>query len=77
MIRELLNKIKWTDKLENYEIEILHRGAPKDRKIIPGERITEIRKGYFSYQNRMEVTIPYHRVREIRRKDGEIIWKKW
>lgn len=76
MIRELLNKIKWTDKLENYEIEILHRGAPKDRKVISGEKITEIKKSYFCYDNGQEVTIPFHRIRVIRKKDGKIVWEK-
>ncbi|MDY6958738.1 MAG: RNA repair domain-containing protein [Halobacteriota archaeon] len=76
MIRETLNKIKWTDKLENYEIEFLHRGLPGDRKVIACERITDIRRGFFSYKNGIEVTIPYHRVRVIRKKSGEVIWEK-
>ena len=76
MIREILNKIKWTDRLENYEIEFIHRGVPGDRRVIPCERITDIIRGFFSYQNGMEVTIPYHRVRVIRTKSGEVIWEK-
>ncbi|MDY6893584.1 MAG: hypothetical protein SVO26_07740, partial [Chloroflexota bacterium] len=38
--------------------------------------ITDIRRGFFYYQNGIEVAIPYHRVRAIRKKGGEVIWEK-
>jgi uncharacterized protein (UPF0248 family) len=76
MVFQALNKLKWTGKLDRCEVIILHRGAPGDRKTIQGSRITELKKSYFSYDSgREEVTIPLHRIREIR-VDGKVVWKK-
>ena len=54
-------------------MEFIHRGVPGDRRVIPCEWITDIKRGFFSYQNSMEVTIPYHRVRVIGNKSGDVI----
>ncbi|RLI99520.1 MAG: DUF504 domain-containing protein, partial [Candidatus Aenigmatarchaeota archaeon] len=61
--RDFLNKLKWTGKLKGCDIVILHRGAPKNRKIINSEQITEIKKSYFMYKGErgIEVFIPMHR----------------
>lgn len=78
MAFQTLNKLKWTDKLDRCEVVIVHRVAENDRKTIPGEKITEVKKGYFQYKNtetREETTIPMHRVREIR-VEGKTVWKK-
>ena len=76
MVYNTLNRLKWTGKLDGCEIMVLHRGAENDKKIISGDKITEVRKTYFSYDNgREEVTIPFHRVLEIT-VDERIIWKR-
>ena len=76
MVFQTLNKLKWTGKLDRCEVVILHRGAPQDRKIITGDKITEVKKSYFSYDSgREDVTIPLHRILEIR-MDGKIVWKR-
>lgn len=75
MVYSTLNRLKWTGKLRDCEIIILHRGAPEDKKIIQGEKVTEVKKSYFLYKNEREVFIPLHRVLEIRLK-GETLWKR-
>ena len=76
MVFQTLNKLKWTGKLDKAEIVILHRGVPNDRKTIPGSSITEVKKGYFSFEaGGRETTIPNHRIREIR-LDDKTIWKR-
>ncbi len=76
MVFQTLNKLKWTGKLKGCEVIILHRGAPENKKTIQGEKITEIKRSYFSYDSgREEVTIPLHRILEVRLK-GKIIWKR-
>lgn len=77
-VSNLLNRLKWTDRLPESEIVIRHRGAPKDQKKIKGDNITEIRKGSFSYMDfdtRKEFHIPMHRVLEIW-MDEKVVWKK-
>jgi len=75
MAFEALNRLKWKGGLERCEIVILHRGAPGDRKAIPGSTVTEIKRSYFSYKNGKETTIPLHRIREIRLEE-KILWKR-
>ena len=77
MVYKTLGKLKAQGKLPDCEIVILHRGAPQDRKSISGERITEVKKSYFSYTNefREETTIPYHRVLEVR-LEGKVVWQR-
>jgi|YelNatPaOPRAMG01_1025707.scaffolds.fasta_scaffold147824_2 uncharacterized protein (UPF0248 family) len=76
MAYSILNKLKWTKKLEECEVVILHRGAENNKKAISGSSITEIKKSHFYYKNgKIETFIPMHRVLEIRLK-GEIIWQK-
>jgi len=76
MVFQTLNRLKWQDKLHEAEIIIVHRGAPENRKIIKGSRITELKKGYFYYKSEnREIYIPLHRVVEIRQR-GKILWRK-
>lgn len=75
MVYNVLNRLKWTGKLGDCEITILHRGAPGDRKTIQGKNVTEVKRSYFLYKNREETTIPLHRVLGIK-LEGEMIWKK-
>ena len=77
MVYRVLGRLRWKGRLREAEVVILHRGAPGDRKSIPGEKIVEVKKGYFIYVNTLgrETVIPYHRVLEVRR-DGKRIWEK-
>jgi len=75
MVYRVLSKLKWVGGLEDCEIVILHRGAPGNRKTIPGKDVTEVKKSYFYYKNKKETCIPLHRVLEVRLK-GKVIWKR-
>lgn len=71
-LRELLNRIWWTEKKDECYIVIIHRGAPSNRKNIPFSMISEIKAGYISID---EVQIPIHRIVEII-CDGTVIWSR-
>ena len=76
MAFDTLNRLKWTGKIHLCEIVILHRGAPGDRKVIGGSKVTQVKKSYFYYkESDTERLIPLHRVMEIR-LGGETIWKR-
>jgi uncharacterized protein (UPF0248 family) len=79
MVYNLLNRLKWTNKLMDCEVVVLHRGAKDNKKTIPGTRITEIKKGYFLYSKdsdkKQEVYIPMHRILEVR-LENRTVWKK-
>lgn len=78
MVYGTLSRLKWVGGLEDCEIVIVHRGAPDDRKVIPGKKVTEIKKSYFYYRNGRngrETCIPLHRVLEVR-LEGKVIWKR-
>jgi uncharacterized protein (UPF0248 family) len=75
MVYGTLSRLKWVGGLEECEIVILHRGAPGDRKVIPGKKVTEIKKSYFYYRNGSETCIPLHRILEVR-LEGKVIWKR-
>ncbi len=76
MAYNTLNKLKWTRRLGEAEVVIIHRGAPEGKKIIFGMDITEIKKSYLMYNAENEETfIPLHRVLEIRLK-GKVLWKR-
>lgn len=79
-IRDILNRLKWSSQggLSDCEIEILHRGAPNDRKVIKGINIKDIAPRAIVYQENAdegEVIIPYHRVRAIH-KGAQVLWQK-
>ncbi len=72
--KEALVKIKYDPREEegDYYIVIEHRGAYGDVKKIPVDMI-ELGHGYFFVG---ETQIPYHRILQIVRKDGKIVWEK-
>ncbi len=75
-INNILTMLKWTDRLNDCEIIILHKGAPDDRKTITGSEVTELKKSYLTYEHKgKETFIPLHRVVEVR-LEGKTIWKK-
>lgn len=71
-IRALLNKIRWHSGLnpEDFEVHIIHRGAPNDVKVIPATSITVVLRSCFKFRDSDgdEKVIPYHRVLLIRDK---------
>ena len=82
-IKEVFNKILWDprerEKIEEYEVTFIHRGALQDRKTIPVTMIKEVKSSMFIYinENGEETYIPFHRILEIRnRSTGEILWSK-
>jgi uncharacterized protein (UPF0248 family) len=77
MVYRVLGRLLWKGALGRADVVILHRGAPRDRKLIPGSRITEVKKSYLVCRDgaNRKVTIPLHRVLEVR-LDGRQIWKR-
>ena len=76
--REALNKLKWHSKLGlgDTKVNITHRGAPKDIKIIDGKDILELGRGFMRVVSpEGEVEIPYHRIIQIEVR-GKIFWQK-
>lgn len=77
-IRELLNKIKWSENggLGGCEIVIVHRGAAGNRRVIRGEDVADVApRALICIEEGHEVIIPYHRVISLIR-DGESIWTR-
>ena len=72
--RLLLNQIKWVRKfdLEKIIIYYLHRGAPKNTKIITGKEIKLIGKSFVETHTSV---IPYHRILKIE-YDGKILFNR-
>lgn len=81
MLRDLLNRAHWRDaQLHALEIHVLHRGAPRDRRVIPGSRITAVRSAGVELSPETEgegtVFVPYHRFLAIYGPDGDELWSK-
>ena len=86
-IRDVLNARRWHQQdLDRLEVEIVHRGAPGDRRVVPGWAITDIGGNGFTIDRfkagdpvgedeDQDAFIPYHRVREIRCGE-ETLWTK-
>jgi uncharacterized protein (UPF0248 family) len=75
---EVLNKLKWggVDELPGAKVTILHRGAPRDRRVINGTEILELGRGFMRVVSpEGEVEIPYHRILQIE-AGGRLVWKK-
>ncbi len=79
-LRNILNKLRWdtTEKADDYLITYRHRGAPDDSKTVKASAILKLGKSYFTLasESEDEVTIPFHRVLEVRNKATQkLIWK--
>lgn len=87
-LRELLNARRWRDgDLERVEIDVVHRGAPGDRRVVHGDAITDIgaegvhvRAVHSAWssdedQEEGEVFIPFHRMLAVRHPSG-VLWEK-
>ncbi|MBU7031324.1 MAG: DUF504 domain-containing protein [Theionarchaea archaeon] len=74
--REVLNKLKWHPdfQFEEYSVVYLHRGAPRDEKMISCSEIITLEHSDFILPE--DIHIPYHRVLRILDKEGHIFWRK-
>jgi len=76
--REALNKLKWHPKftLQDSKITIVHRGAPRNIRIIDGADIIELGHSFMRIASPDgDVEIPYHRITQIE-VQGKIVWQK-
>lgn len=76
--REFLNKLKWHPDLDLDEakVTIVHRGAPRDKRVIDGSEIVGLGRGFMSVgSDEEEVKIPYHRILKIEVPNKEL-WRK-
>jgi uncharacterized protein (UPF0248 family) len=79
-LKNILNKLRWDsgEKAEEYLITYRHRGAPGDVKRVKASAILKLGKSYFTLpsESEDEVTIPFHRVLEVRNTaTEEVVWK--
>ena len=80
-LRDILNRTRWRDEgLHALQIDVLHRGAPGDRRVIAGSRVVAVRSGGIELAAESEgadpVFVPYHRFLAIRGPEGEPLWTK-
>jgi len=75
-IREELNKILWgyRDQLDEFYIAVEDRLAPANRRLIPFTRVKRVDRHYIYLDD--DTVIPIHRVREVVKKGGGVVWKK-
>lgn len=69
-LRDLLLEYQWNSKkipdVKYIQISFIHRGAPKDEKIIQYEDIFEIKKKFFVIKvDNISNYIPFHRIKKI------------
>ena len=69
--KDILNELKWKGNfnLDDVEIWYVHRGAPNDTKIIPGNSIVDLEKSFMQTTSAM---IPYHRIFKMMYKEKVI-----
>ncbi len=74
-IEEWLKKVMWGGHREEYIIYIKHRGEDgvETLKPIYAGEIADVRGGYIVIGDEV---IPFHRVMEIRKKSGEIVYRR-
>lgn len=78
MAKRILDELRWhPDKsLRGVEVTYIHRGAPGDELTISASDIIRTEKSFFViHRNDMETSIPYHRIKEIK-KGGQTLWRK-
>jgi len=74
-IENWLKRIFFSGDKNSYVVLVKHRCDGEEiLKPIPGHLIRDIRGGYIYVES--GETIPYHRVMEIRKKDGELVYSR-
>ena len=79
-LRELLNRARWRDgALHALELVVVHRGAPGDRRVVSGARVTDVGAGGITIaperDDEDETFLPYHRFLAVRGERGAL-WDK-
>lgn len=74
-IEDWLKRIMWSGRRSDYIIYIRYRrpNGVEELRPIDGDEIVDVRRGYIILWDSM---IPYHRVEEIRLKNGKIVFKR-
>lgn len=76
-LRDIFNKIIWTNVRNEYEVVIVSRGEPGDVKVLPLNNLVKASKdGIVIGVNGAESFIPYHRILLVRRSNGAIVYRK-
>jgi uncharacterized protein (UPF0248 family) len=80
-LRDVLNRILWDprERVSEYEVTYIHRGASGNMRTIPVSDIEEVRSSWFLLRDPNEglITIPFHRVLEVREiSSGKVVWQK-
>jgi len=74
--KDALEGLKWKDRIDDWsrvEVVIRHRGAPRDRKSIAGERITSLGASFFEVDG--ETQVPYHRILVVAYR-GDVVYER-
>lgn len=80
-LKNLFNRLTWDkrEKPDSYLLTYTHRGAPGDVRSVKVSEIGPIGKTWFTLledEKGEAVTIPFHRVVEIREiHSGQIVWR--
>ena len=73
-IEEWLKKIFFGGRKNDYVVYVKHRYEGVDfLKPLPGEFITDVRRGYIFIGGDQ---VPFHRVVEIRLKNGRLVYRR-
>jgi len=80
-LKNVFNKMTWDkrERVENYVIYFIHRGAPADTRKINASQITKVGPSWFTYDAEESdgTVIPFHRVRKIVDvRTGKPVWTK-
>jgi uncharacterized protein (UPF0248 family) len=75
--RLILNEIKWRFDLNRCKVYYIHRGAPGDIRIVGGNEIKNIERGFLLLKGvEQDVYIPYHRIFRIDFDDRTVYLKE-
>ena len=77
-IHDMVNRVVWSQDKNLYSIVVIDRLAPDGKRVISGECIKKISRGFIivSCQGFEDSMIPLHRVIEIR-KNNTILWSRY
>ena len=75
MAKNIINMILWHPHMQITETEItyIHRGLPENLKMINGDSITKLERGFLILKEGTQ--IPFHRIVKII-YNNKILWQK-